>query len=244
MSSSKPLIFMPMLVLAGGFGSRISAVVKDVPKPLAPVAGKPHLFHMIMLWKAQGLRDFIFLLHHKAGLIITFLEELRDTGLLDGCSTKVVVEDVPLGTGGAVANAVSRCDLAGEFLVVNADTWLDRGPLELTKSCGASICVVNMADTRRYGRVELYGGRIGKFVEKSEGSGPGYVNAGMYKLDAGLFHDWDGRAFSLETDILTSLAVNGQLSAVKVDANFIDMGVPDDYVRFQRWIEGGMCKAI
>ena len=67
-----------LMVLAGGFGTRLRSVVSDVPKPLAPVAGKPFIVHLIDHWVNQGIEDFIFLLHYEADEIKTELSKLSD----------------------------------------------------------------------------------------------------------------------------------------------------------------------
>ena len=61
-----------LLVLAGGFGTRLRSVVSDVPKPLAPVMGQPYLRYMMDNWRAQGITRFTFLLHHQVELMTGF----------------------------------------------------------------------------------------------------------------------------------------------------------------------------
>ena len=86
---------MKMLVLAGGFGKRLQSVVAEVPKALAPVGQVPFLYLHIEHWTAQGLRSFVFLLHHQADSIISFLEAEKN-GLLSGCQVTWLVESTPM----------------------------------------------------------------------------------------------------------------------------------------------------
>ncbi len=93
-----------LLVLAGGFGTRLRSAVPEVPKPLAPVADQPFLFYLVESWLAQGVTKLIFLLHHKAKNIEDFLQELKARGLLKHCEVQTLTEPEPLGTGGRPAS--------------------------------------------------------------------------------------------------------------------------------------------
>ena len=231
-------ISLPMLVLAGGFGTRLRSVVSDAPKPLAPAGNAPFLQHLLALWHSQGVRRFIFLLHHQAEVMERFIEE-RAGDLLLSCEIRTVVESVPMGTGGAIANAVRTIGLTEPFLVANADTWVGDGLGALAASPAPTIAVVKVPDAGRYGGVELVGSKVCAFAEKQRSAGAGWINAGLYHLEPAPFRDWDGAPFSLEETLLPQWARHDRLGAVKVNADFIDIGVPDDYFRFCRWIETG-----
>ena len=112
---------MKLLVLAGGFGTRLQSVVAEVPKALAPVGKVPFLQLQIDHWKTQGINSFIFLLHHQADLVISFLQKEKKSGVLTGCEVFWLVEPMPMDTGGAVAHAVEQLQLTGNFLVTNAE---------------------------------------------------------------------------------------------------------------------------
>ena len=83
----------PFLVLAGGFGTRLRSLVSDVPKPLAPVEGKPFIVHLIQHWASQGINDFIFLLHYEAEKIEDMLNELSKRDEFSEIRFRVVVEE-------------------------------------------------------------------------------------------------------------------------------------------------------
>lgn len=226
-----------LLVLAGGFGTRLRAAVPELPKPLAPVAGRPYLAYLIDHWAAQGIVRMTFLLHHQAPLIEQFLMEKKTSDSLRHCELDTLTEAVPLGTGGAIAYAVRELGLEESFLVANADTWLGESLNRLGDAQAPAMSVVHVDNTERYGRVEIAGHKISTFTEKKNSVGPGWINAGMYRLDANLFRDWDGRPFSIEDEVFPSLASTGELTAVPLHTEFIDIGVPADYFRFCRWIE-------
>lgn len=226
-----------MLILAGGFGTRLRSVVSDVPKPLAPVAGRPFLYYLIERWIQQGATKLTLLLHHEAPLVEKFCFAAKRGGVWRDCQIRTLVEPTPLGTGGAVAYAVQQLRLTGSFLVANADTWVGSGVQEISAAAPPSIATIQVQNTERYGRMRMDGRRVMAFEEKQASEGPGWINAGLYHLHANYFTEWDGCPFSLEGEIFPALASYGELSAVPLKTDFIDIGIPDDYFRFCRWIE-------
>jgi len=230
---------MKMLVLAGGFGTRLQSVVSAVPKALAPVGSVPFLHLQIQHWIDQGVTSFVFLLHHQADSIIGFLESEKD-GLLQNCEVQWLVEPIPLDTGGALAFAVQQLHFSGDFLVTNADTWLGAGLNEMRQVSSPAMAVVKLSDTSRYGRVELNAQNcVTAFQEKNGVKDIGLINAGLYRLNAAFFKDWDHLPFSLEQVAFPALLSRHYLKAVTLNADFIDIGIPNDYFRFCRWIQAG-----
>jgi NDP-sugar pyrophosphorylase family protein len=231
---------MKLLVLAGGLGTRLRSVISDVPKSLAPVGDFPFLQLQLEHWLAQGLREFTFLLHHQADLIIAFLQEHQVDGLLKDCQVDWLIEPVPMDTGGAVAHAVKTLDLKDDFLMTNADTWLGGGIYEMVQSAAPAMAVVNLADVSRYGQVHFaHTMRVTAFAEKNGQSAAGWINAGLYHLNAEFFKNWDGQPFSLERDLFSKLVQSRRLTAVPLQTDFIDIGVPADYHHFCRWVAAG-----
>jgi len=100
------------------------------------------------------------------------------------------------------------------------------------------IDLVRVADASRYGTVVFDENHVvGSFHEKYPNAGPGWINAGMSLLRAEDFSDWDRKPFSIEEGVFPRLASSGKLRAVPLDPEFIDIGIPEDYYRFCRWIE-------
>jgi len=228
-----------LLILAGGFGTRLRSVVFDRPKPLAPVGGIPFLQFLLEQWKAQGIRNYVFLLHHQAEQVVAWLHTLEAT-LLDSCTYSVVIEPQPLNTGGAVAYAVQQLALQGDFLVANADTWLGTGVSSIKLTTPPALSVIRVDDTSRYGSVLFNNiGNVTAFNEKQDSIGTGWINAGLYHLMSDDFSDWEGQPFSLEQDWFPTLVRTGRLKAVPLQTTFIDIGIPEDYQRFKQWIESG-----
>ena len=230
---------MKMLVLAGGFGTRLQSVVVQVPKALAPVGEVPFLYLQVEHWIAQGLRSFVFLLHYQADLIISFLEAEKN-GLFTDCQVTWIVEPIPLDTGGAVAYAVKKLNLTDDFLLTNADTWLGACVQDVLRSAAPSMAVISLYDSSRYGQVKFNDHfYVTGFSEKSSSQRPCWINAGLCHLNAELFKNWNGHPFSLERISFPELAGRGELKAVQLQTDFIDIGIPDDYFRFCNWIAKG-----
>jgi D-glycero-alpha-D-manno-heptose 1-phosphate guanylyltransferase len=230
---------MKLLVLAGGLGTRLKTVITDVPKALAPIDNVPFLKLQLEHWVAQGLREFTFLLYYQADQIIAFLQAQKG-GLLKDCQVDWLIESAPMDTGGAIAHAVKTLHIKDDFLMTNADTWLGGGIHELMQSAAPAMAVVNLTNVSRYGQVHFdHAQRIIAFTEKKDQSLAGWINAGLCHLDADLFMNWDGQPFSLERDLFATLVQNHRLTAVPLQTDFIDIGVPPDYHRFCRWVATG-----
>lgn len=110
---------MQVAIIAGGKGTRLRSRIGDLPKPLAPVAGKPILQHQIEMAASQGVRDIVLLTGYGAAAIREFCGD----GSRWGVSFQYHEETAPLGTAGCVMEALSL--LADEFVVLYGDTMLD-----------------------------------------------------------------------------------------------------------------------
>ena len=232
---------MRLLVLAGGFGTRLRGTIADIPKALAPVGKIPFLQFQLEHWLTQGLTNFTFLLHHQADQIISFLKK-HENNMLSECKIEYLIEPVPMNTGGAIAYAVKKLKLNGSFLVTNADTWLGDGVSQIISVTAPAIAVVELKNTDRYGRVEFDSeNHITSFQEKSGEVKKGWVNAGLCHLSVELFNHWNGNPFSLEAELFKNLAELRHLKAVPLETSFIDIGVPEDYKIFCNWKSSENC---
>lgn len=227
---------MKLLILAGGFGTRLQSVLKGSPKPLADINGQPFIKFLFQDWINNGFNDFILSLHYEAQMIIDFIIEEKKNGILKNCNIQNVIEPKPLGTGGAVAYAATKIKLDRNIYITNSDTWLNGGFLNMIKSHGNTIGVVKVPNTERYGTVKInQENLIEKFLEKNNSKGSGYINAGFYKLKKNNFEDWDGIPFSIEKDLFPKLVKAKKLKYLIMSDKFIDIGIPDDYHTFCKW---------
>ena len=152
----------------------------------------------------------------------------------------MLVESKPLGTGGSILNAIDELELRESFLVANADTWLGAGVEMLSKKAPSSLAAVKSGSTKRYGALKLKNNRVVAFSEKPDMEDVGFINSGLYHLEVNAFDDFEvGSSFSLEEHVLKKMVAAGRLSAYPIDSDFIDIGIPEDYLRFCRWIEAG-----
>jgi NDP-sugar pyrophosphorylase family protein len=191
-------------------------------------------------WVSQGITDFIFLLHYEAPKIIEFIKQWHALKENRNFTVEFITEEKPLGTGGSIANAVQCLKLSSSFFVTNADTWLDSGFMSLRKSPFPSIAITKVKNASRYGTVitgpDNY---VEKFAEKVPDETPGWINAGISHLDPKIFLSWKGQICSLEADYFPKLAMQRNLSSVRLYKNFIDIGIPEDYDRFCKWVQKG-----
>lgn len=223
------------VILAGGLGTRLAAIVSDVPKPMAPVAGKPFLQRLLDRLQAQGLRRAVLAVGHRSGTIRDHFGSRY--GLID---LHYSIETEPLGTGGALRLAFGQEQLERAF-ALNGDTYCDLSLAHLDQAhrhggAEATLALVQQPDASRFGAVQLDPqGRVRAFCEKSAQPAPGLINAGVYVLERRVFARAPVlQSFSFEQDILQPGAARGILAGHIADgALFIDIGVPDDYRRAQ-----------
>lgn len=222
----------PIIILAGGFGTRLKTYLDGKPKPMANINGKPFLEYILKNLIIDGFNNFIFSLHYKADLIIEYLNEIGD-GILKNCIVKYYIEDTPLGTGGAVSYIISKGDIEDEFYVLNADTWIKDSLNELKLVPPNVITLIQVENSDRYGKVQLNSANmVTNFIEKEEGLGEGLINAGFYKFHIAIFENINKIEYSLESDFFPLLIKKNKLNGHILRTEFIDIGVPSDYLRF------------
>lgn len=219
------------IILAGGFGTRLRSVVSNVPKPMAPIAGRPFLEIMLGLLIRKGFSRVILSVGFMAEKITNHFGER-----FLGAEISYSLEDLPLGTGGAVRLAMEKCE-EDHVYVFNGDTYLDleADSVERLWYERRSPIVVGreVADTSRYGRLSTKDGKVIDFLEKGVQE-RGLINAGCYVLKRRQLEEFPlYHPFSIETDYLTKAVTKSPFELFVTSGNFIDIGVPDDYARAQ-----------
>lgn len=227
---------MEAIVLAGGLGTRLKQVVPDLPKPMAPVAGRPFLEILLSSLAQKKFHRVILSLGHMANKVTAHFGDHYA-----GMELIYEIEETPLGTGGAVRQALSRCR-ADHVYIFNGDTYLDLEINELERLWQAAhhpvIVVREVPDTARYGRVEICDGRVNAFLEKGM-AGSGLINAGCYVLPKDALDDFTlGQPFSLETEYFGKYLHRIRFDGFTTHGRFIDIGVPDDYALAQTELAG------
>ena len=224
------------IVLAGGFGTRLAHVVPDVCKPMATVAGRPFLRFVMNQLAAAGVERVVVADGYRREQIEDYFGDFYR-----GIDVVYSPEDVPLFTGGAVKQALARCQ--GDWVfVMNGDTWFDVDFAAMEAAAGgapegvqAVIAVKRMRDFERYGTVEVDAdGTIVAFHEKRP-CADGLINAGAYLVRRDALGTMPGK-FSLESDWFERVVADGVLRACECGGGFIDIGVPGDYERAQQML--------
>lgn len=229
---------MEAIILAGGFGTRLRQAVPDWPKPMAPVAGRPFLEIVLSSLVRKGFERAILSLGFMAETISSHFRQH-----FAGIELAYVVEDSPLGTGGALRLAMTACHRDHVF-IFNGDTFLDLevGCVEKVWQAHRRPIIVGreVDDTSRYGRLLVEADRVVGFAEKGV-SGPGLINAGCYVLASNQL-ELAGfplhQPFSVETDYLAREVALKPVDVFVTKGRFIDIGIPEDYVLAQTLLAG------
>lgn len=221
------------IILAGGLGTRLRSEVPDLPKCMAPVAGKPFLHYVIAHCQNQGIGKFIFSLGYMHEIIEEFLA--RELSI---ANYQLSIEKEPLGTGGAIRLA---CEKTNEknVLVLNGDTFFK---IKLNKlasfhdMCGAhcTLSLKPMQNFDRYGVVALNKDYSIKDFQEKKYYESGLINGGAYALNVTWFSEEAlSEKFSFEKDYLEQFYRSRRMFGVIQDEYFIDIGIPEDYKRAQ-----------
>ncbi|MEO6254092.1 MAG: nucleotidyltransferase family protein [Ferruginibacter sp.] len=221
------------IILAGGLGTRLRTVVSDVPKCMAPVAGRPFLDIVIDFLLEQGIDKIIFSVGYKGEMIITHVNDQYPM-----LNAQFSIEEEPLGTGGAVKLACSLVTKKN-VLVLNGDTLFKVDIPELaafhnSRGADCTLSLKPMLDFNRYGVVELNNDHsIASFKEKKQYES-GLINGGIYALHvAGFLQEPLPPKFSFEKNYLEAYFDKRKMFGLTQDEYFIDIGIPEDYERAQ-----------
>ncbi len=220
---------MEAIILAGGLGTRLSSAVPDLPKALAPVNGVPFLDYVLTLLIKNGIDHFVLAVGNKAQLIISHYGfEYK------GIKIDYAFENEPLGTGGAIKNALAYCEQDRVF-VINGDTFMDVNfaamyAFHAEQGRPITLCAKPMRDFDRYGSLEIRNFRVNRFIEKKP-TKIGRINAGIYLVEKSVFEQIPETVFSFEKHVLENEKFH--VSAFESDGYFIDIGIAEDLERAQ-----------
>lgn len=222
---------MEAIILAGGLGTRLRQVVPDMPKPMAPINGKPFLEILLNSLARKGFARVVLSLGFMAEKISSYFGDY-----FAGLELAYVVEESPLGTGGAVRLAMTQCRGDHAF-IFNGDTFIDLNVDQVERLWQAHRNTIivgrEVPNTGRYGRLLTSEGRVYGFVEKGT-TGPGLVNSGCYVLGTAQLDSWTvNTAFSLESDYLARIVELDVVDVFEATGLFIDIGIPEDFSRAQ-----------
>lgn len=223
---------MEAVVLAGGFGTRLRPCVKDLPKPLAPVCGKPFIFYVLDYLYANGVRRAVISTGYMADETAAVIGKTYRGMVIDYSR-----ESRPLGTGGGIKKALTMCK-DKTVAVVNGDTFFDVDLFKMKKAheeSGFSITVAakEVANAYRSGCIKTEGGKLTGFVEKGI-QAAGKINGGVYFINKDALDEIDCEKFSFEKEVLESGKTD--IGVFESNGFFIDIGIPEDYFAAQHEI--------
>jgi NDP-sugar pyrophosphorylase family protein len=227
-----------VFILAGGMGTRLQSVVNDRPKALAEADGSPFLDFQLKWLVIQGVRKVILLTGYMSKQITTFIGD----GSAWNLDIRIIQEDTPLGTGGAILNALIILGTNQEFILLNGDSLAEMSLQDFydyrKEDVLTQIVAVYQEDTSRFGTVKfdenyyLLG-----FQEKVSGRQEGWINAGIYYFSAGWFDETvkDKFPVSLEKDLIPQwLDEPRRMKVFPIRGNFFDIGTTESFSLFQQ----------
>lgn len=221
---------MEAIILAGGFGTRLSTVVSDVPKPMAPINERPFLEYLLDDLNEKGISRVILAVGYKKEIIKShFKEKYKNIDIIYSD------EDIPLGTGGAIKKALTLAENENIF-IINGDTFFDVNLKEMYQfhkknSSKLTLAIKEMEKFDRYGSLVLDKDKIIKFEEKKYNE-KGYINGGIYLINKELLIEEKKENFSFEKEILENKNLKIEKYGYKSEGYFIDIGIPEDYYKY------------
>ncbi len=221
------------IILAGGFGTRLKSVVSEVPKPMAPIGNKPFLEIVLEQCLKYNIQKVALAVGYKHETITDYFgNNYRGIELIYS------IEEEPLGTGGAIAQAAVLLE-DKPFVVLNGDTLFKTNLYHLSsfyseKKADMAIALCCMEDFDRYGVVEIdQNGRVLDFKEKQYQK-TGNINAGVYILTKAILDKSNlPLKFSFEKDFMEAFVQDYLFYGMPSTDYFIDIGIPEDYTRAQ-----------
>ena len=225
-----------------GYGTRIQSLLPGIPKPMAPVAGRPFIEWIVRFLSKQGIQDVVISTGHLAGSIHKHFEAQP----VSGVNVQCFAETSPLGTAGGFLNAVQSSGKAPlAWLVLNGDSLVLSSLEPLAQSLmdptlSGAVLGVQMADASRYGTlVQGPASRLVQFDEKK--AGPGIINAGVYLFRAEALSAMPRRSpLSFEKDVFPEMLQRGyQFRICCADGPFLDIGTPESLPQADGFIRAG-----
>ncbi len=226
------------IILAGGFGTRLQSVVKELPKPMAPVNGKPFLEYVLKYCAHHQLKKVVLSVGYKHEAIQNLFGNKFGEIEIEYC-----IEENPLGTGGAIKAAMKNVS-DENVLILNGDTFFNVNVADLySKHVQAksvcSIALKPMKNFDRYGIVSVDSENLISGFEEKSFRESGNINGGVYVLNKNIEpHFPSQEIFSFEKDFMEKKFAKLNIKGFLFDDYFIDIGIPEDYNRAQHELAG------
>ncbi|MDO5564625.1 MAG: HAD-IIIA family hydrolase [Eubacteriales bacterium] len=225
---------MKCLILCGGLGTRLRSVVNDKPKSMAEINNKPFLLYQIEYLKKNGFNDFILATGYKSNII----EEYFLDGKKFNINIQYSKEETPLGTAGAIRNALNFINENEDILIINGDTFFEANinsfiKFHKEKKSQISLLIRYIKNANRYGLITISNdNKVISWDEKKDAN-EGFINGGIYIINSKLIKEIPLIKKSLELDIIPSWLKLGKEIYAKDDPSyFIDIGIPQSLKDF------------
>ncbi len=222
------------IVLAGGLGTRLKSITHDkIPKSMVSVQGHPFLYWILRYLRQEGIKKIVLAISHHGEIISNHFGDS-----FHGIPLIYSVEATPLGTGGAIRQALQLCHASQNF-IINGDTYF---PVSLNKMkdfhllhrYDMTLAVKHFKSFDRYGAIQISKNHEIKAFYEKKWVDSGYINGGIYLTNKKIFNAFQlGHAFSIEKEIFEKNNGHVILGGYKSRAKFIDIGIPADYEKIQ-----------
>lgn len=221
---------MEAIILAGGMGTRLKPCVENMPKPLAPIGGKPFLRYLLDYLYVNGVHRAIISTGYKAETVEEFIGKSHRGMTVEYCR-----EETPLGTGGAIKKALGMCR-DNCAVVINGDTYFNVNLSEMKKFHQKSGCRISLAakwidNAENSGFLQHRDGTLCGFHEKGIMSA-GLINGGIYFIEKDSLDGISEEKFSFEKQILETNYC--PVAVYESDGYFIDIGIPENYRKAEK----------
>ncbi|MBT3297578.1 nucleotidyltransferase family protein [archaeon] len=218
------------IILAGGLGTRLRPLTEEIPKPLLPIKGKPMIEHSILHMKKHGVKNFVLSIGYKADKIQQYFGD----GSKFGVNISYSIEEKPLGTGGAVKQAVTCLDKP--FILAWGDNLMDINYAKLFDTHKLNGTKITMAltpreDVEHFGVAKLEKNKIAFFVEKPKrrDAPSNLINAGAFVIEPEVLDYLPQGKSSIERDLFERMACFGQISAYKHEGQWFPTDTLEKY---------------
>ena len=218
---------MEVIILAGGFGKRLQDRVNNLPKPMAPINGRPFLDYLFDYLFKNNIEKVILSVFYK-------FEQIKEyyKNSYKNISISYSIDSEPLGTGGAIKAALKKSS-SENTLIINGDTYFNVDleclyKYHSSKKNDITIALKKMGNFDRYGTVET--NKEGKVLtlKKRVYRKSGSIDGGIYLVKNDLFYENDDKYFSFNDFIINNIN-KLKIGSLLFDEVFIDIGVPNDY---------------
>jgi D-glycero-alpha-D-manno-heptose 1-phosphate guanylyltransferase len=229
------------IILAGGLGTRLKEKVNDLPKPMAPVNNEPFLAHLLNHLidnQVHNIHMSVGYMHEK---IISYFGYTYKSA-----NISYSIEHEKLGTGGAFKFSLNNLNLNDDCLLLNGDSFFNidlKSLLSFHKKNNSlfTLSLFEFFESYRYGEVSLRDSSSVVQLNEKSAINHGFANAGIYAVNPGIIdilNKYYETSFSIENSLINYLISNNyNVKAKKFKGQFIDIGIPQDYIKANKFFK-------